>query len=158
MNKAEMVGRLAARTGLSKSVAREAVDGVFAATGDALANGEEVRIAGFGRIRDLRHQKQAGPHRTQPEDRRGGFDIGVDIAHIQGREGAAGCRQWRCRVMTLQRQPSATGDDSERLDVDFSRLLCDDGDSASRRDGPGQPRTARGLTGGRLPVWMVNPV
>ena len=48
MNKAEMADRLAARTGLSKVAGREAVDGVFAAIGDALANGEEVRIAGFG--------------------------------------------------------------------------------------------------------------
>ena len=48
MNKAEMAGRLATRTGLTKVVAREAVDGVFAAIGDALANGQEVRIAGFG--------------------------------------------------------------------------------------------------------------
>ena len=29
-------------------MARDAVDGVFAAIGEALANGEEVRIAGFG--------------------------------------------------------------------------------------------------------------
>ena len=48
MNKAEMADRLAARTGLSKAVAKEAVDGVFAAIGDALANGEDVRITGFG--------------------------------------------------------------------------------------------------------------
>ena len=48
MNKAEMADRLAARTGLSEAIAGEAVDGVFAAIGDALANGEEVRIAGFG--------------------------------------------------------------------------------------------------------------
>ena len=48
MNKAQMADRLAARTRLTKAVAREAVDGVFAAIGDDLANGEEVRIAGFG--------------------------------------------------------------------------------------------------------------
>ena len=48
MNKAEMADRLAARTGLSKAAAKEAVNGVFAAIGEALANGEEVRIAGFG--------------------------------------------------------------------------------------------------------------
>ena len=36
MNKAEMADRLAARTSLSKSVAREAVNGLFAAIGDAL--------------------------------------------------------------------------------------------------------------------------
>ncbi|MCY4438647.1 MAG: HU family DNA-binding protein [Deltaproteobacteria bacterium] len=50
MNKVEMADRLAARTGLGKSAAKEAVDGVFAAIGDALANGEEVRIAGFGTL------------------------------------------------------------------------------------------------------------
>ena len=48
MNKTEMADRLAARTGLSKAAARDAVDGVFAIIGKALANGEEVRIAGFG--------------------------------------------------------------------------------------------------------------
>ena len=48
MNKTEMADRLAARTGLSKAAARDAVDGVFAIIGYALANGEEVRIAGFG--------------------------------------------------------------------------------------------------------------
>ena len=48
MNKAETADRLAERAGLSKAVAREAVDGLFAVIGEALANGEEVRIAGFG--------------------------------------------------------------------------------------------------------------
>ena len=48
MNKAEMADRLAARTGQSKAGAREAVDGVFEAIGDALADGDEVRIAGYG--------------------------------------------------------------------------------------------------------------
>ena len=48
MNAAEMADRLATRTGLSIAEAGEAVGGVFAAIGDAHANGEEVRIAGFG--------------------------------------------------------------------------------------------------------------
>ena len=48
MNKAEMAGRLAARTGVGKAAARDGVDGVFGIIGEALANGEEVRIAGFG--------------------------------------------------------------------------------------------------------------
>ena len=48
MNKAEMADRLAARTGLSKTVARDAVDGVFSIVGEALAREQEVRIAGFG--------------------------------------------------------------------------------------------------------------
>ena len=42
MNKTEMADRLVARTGLDKAVARDAVDGVFAIIGKALADGEEV--------------------------------------------------------------------------------------------------------------------
>ena len=38
--------------------------------------------------------------RTQPEDRRGGCDFGVDIADIQGGENAEGCRECRSEVMT----------------------------------------------------------
>ena len=48
MNKAEMANRLAARTGLGKAAARDAVDGVFAIIGKALADGGEVRNTGFG--------------------------------------------------------------------------------------------------------------
>ena len=48
MNKREMADRLAVGTGLNKAAARDAVDGVFEAISEALANGDEVRIAGFG--------------------------------------------------------------------------------------------------------------
>ena len=48
MNKVEMADRLSARTGMSKAAARDAVDSVFATIGEALANDDEVRIAGFG--------------------------------------------------------------------------------------------------------------
>ena len=48
MNKTEMADRLAARTGLGKGAARNAVDGVFAIIGEALADGEDVRLPGFG--------------------------------------------------------------------------------------------------------------
>ena len=75
-------------------------------------------------FRDLRHQKQTGPYRTQPEDRRGGFDSGVDISDIQGREDAEGCRERGFRVMTLERHPTAVGQDSGHLHVEFSRFLC----------------------------------
>ena len=44
MNKTEMADRLAARTGLSKSAARNAVDSVFASIGEALADGKDVRL------------------------------------------------------------------------------------------------------------------
>ncbi len=44
MKKSDIAGRVADRTGLSRSAAGEAVDAVF----EALANGQEVRIASFG--------------------------------------------------------------------------------------------------------------
>lgn len=48
MNKAGVAKRLAERTGITKAVARDAVDGMFTAIGDAVAGGEEVQIARFG--------------------------------------------------------------------------------------------------------------
>ena len=48
MNKSELGERLAVRTGMSKAAARDAVDGVFEVICEALANGEEARILGFG--------------------------------------------------------------------------------------------------------------
>ncbi len=48
MNKSELAERLAGRTGMSKAAAKDAVDGVFETIGEALVNGEEVRILGFG--------------------------------------------------------------------------------------------------------------
>ena len=58
MKKSDIAGRVADRIGLSQSAAGNAVDAVFEAVGEALANGEEVRIAGFGtfgtRIRPAR--------------------------------------------------------------------------------------------------------
>lgn len=60
MNKAEVAERLAERTGMSKAVAREAVDSVFAVIGEALADGEEVRIAGFGTFGTRNRPARAG--------------------------------------------------------------------------------------------------
>ena len=48
MNNSELAERLAGRTGMSKAAAKVAVDGVFEAIGDALANGDEARILSFG--------------------------------------------------------------------------------------------------------------
>ena len=48
MNKSELAERLSGRTGMSKTAAKDAVDGVFKMIGEALANGDEARILGFG--------------------------------------------------------------------------------------------------------------
>lgn len=48
MNKNELVGVVADSTGLSRSDASKAVDGVFDAISAALKKGDEVRLVGFG--------------------------------------------------------------------------------------------------------------
>ena len=48
MNKRQLADGIAARTGMGKPAALEAVDAVFAEIGEALARGDEVRILGFG--------------------------------------------------------------------------------------------------------------
>ena len=50
MNKSELAERLAGRTGMSKAAAKDAVDGVFETIGEAVANGKEARILGFGKF------------------------------------------------------------------------------------------------------------
>ena len=65
MNKSDIGDRLPERLGLSKAVAREAVDGVFEEIGNALANGEEVRLADFGTFAGKNRAAHAG---AQPAD------------------------------------------------------------------------------------------
>ena len=48
MNKTELASRVASRASLSRAEADRAVDSMLSAIGEALANGESVRIAGFG--------------------------------------------------------------------------------------------------------------
>ena len=48
VNKSDIAGHVAGRTGVARSAAGDAVDAVFEAIGEALARGEDVRIVGFG--------------------------------------------------------------------------------------------------------------
>ena len=50
MNNSELASRVADQASLSRAQADSAVDAVFAAIGGALASGETVTIAGFGRF------------------------------------------------------------------------------------------------------------
>ena len=49
--------------------------------------------------------------------------------------------------MTLQRQPTATRSASDRLNVESSRLLCDDGHSAICPTGAGKSQPSREVDG-----------
>jgi DNA-binding protein HU-beta len=48
MNKNELITAVAEIAGLTKSAAGQAVDGVFEVISGALAQGDEVRLVGFG--------------------------------------------------------------------------------------------------------------
>jgi nucleoid DNA-binding protein len=51
MNKNELIGAVAETSGLSRSDATKAVEGVFDTITAALAKGDEVRLVGFGTFR-----------------------------------------------------------------------------------------------------------
>ena len=48
MNKNDLIQQLSDRTGLGKTEAAKAVDGVFDVIADTLKAGDEVRLTGFG--------------------------------------------------------------------------------------------------------------
>ena len=50
MKKTEIVERVAGQTGMTKQAADAAVGAVFASIAEALARGEEVSVAGFGKF------------------------------------------------------------------------------------------------------------
>ena len=90
MNKSDIGDRLAGRLGLNKAVARDAVDGVFEAIGEALANGEEVRLAGFGTFAARSRAARTGRNpQTGAVLSHSGFEHTV----VQGRQGAQGRRE-----------------------------------------------------------------
>ena len=64
MNKSDIVGEVAARTGLSRTDAASAVDAVVETVTEALPGGnkEQVRIAGFGLFGTRDRPARAGPN------------------------------------------------------------------------------------------------
>ena len=98
-------------------------------------------------IRDLRHQKPAGPYGTQPEERRGRFDTGVHFTDVQGGEDAEGRRDSRSGIVTVRPKKAATGSASSRLNMDPARLLYGDGHYASCRGGAGKTEDSRRVDG-----------
>jgi DNA-binding protein HU-beta len=60
MNKQELIGTVAETTGLSRSDASRAVEGVFDAISGALKRGDEVRLVGFGTFSCSRRKASTG--------------------------------------------------------------------------------------------------
>ena len=70
MNKAELVDAVAEGADLSKAAAGRAVDSLLDAIGDALKNGDQVSIVGFGTftVRDRAARTGRNPQTGQPID------------------------------------------------------------------------------------------
>ena len=81
MNKNDLVATVASRTGLSKSDAAKAVEGVFDAITSALQKGEEVRLVGFGTFSVAKRAASTGRPGAATAASRGGAG-----------SGAGGCR------------------------------------------------------------------
>ena len=60
--------------------------------------------------------------------------------------------------MALQRQLTATGDDSDRLHVDPAACYTMTGTLRATKLAPGKAKTAAWLTPGLLPIWTVHRV
>ena len=88
MNKSDIGDRLAGRLGLNKAVAKDAVDGAFKAIGEALANGEEVRLAGFGafaarsRVARTGRNPQTGEELSIPASKTRSFRAGKALKGV----------------------------------------------------------------------------
>ena len=128
MNKKEMADRLAARTGLSKSAARNAVDSVFVTVGEALAHGEDVWLPGFGtfgtRSRPARNGRnpRTGKAVSISASTSPTFKAGKTLKNtVNGGSG----------IVTVRRAKTATGSAVHRRHVESGRFLYDDGHSAS---------------------------
>ena len=82
MNKQDVVAAVAKSSGISKASADDAVDAIFGAITDALRNGEDVRLVGFGTFSTRRRAARQGrnprtgetiqiPASTQPKFKAG---------------------------------------------------------------------------------------
>ena len=80
MNKSELIAAVAEATGISKSDASSAVDATFDVISDALTNGDDVRLTGFGSFTIVECAAREGriPVPANPQDRR------LQAAQVQG--------------------------------------------------------------------------
>jgi nucleoid DNA-binding protein len=81
MNQAELIAAVAERAGLTKADAGKAVEALVGTITEALTQGDEVRISGFG---TFGVSERGGP---QSPDRRGDYDRRVQVRQIHGRQG-----------------------------------------------------------------------
>ena len=156
MNKSEIVGRVAGRMGLSKPAAEGAVDTVLSAIGEALAKGEDVRIAGFGtfatRTRRARRGRnpRTGESVSIPASKTPSFKAGKALKETvnRGWESTSGERGDGERPRRERMVVQSVARDAVRA-------------RGSRQRGPGEAGVRLDLSdwpGGVAPVWaMLDP-
>ena len=86
MNRTELCARIAARSSLSRADAATAVDAVVSAIADALARGEAVSIAGFGKFDTRRRAARQG------RNPRTGETVPIAAARVQAFRAAKALR------------------------------------------------------------------
>ncbi len=60
MNKAKLIEQMAEKTRLSKSTCKECLEAVLASISDALGQGEQVVLTGFGTFSVMKRKKRDG--------------------------------------------------------------------------------------------------
>ena len=60
MNKSELIAKIAEKSGLNQKDAGKALDGLTQAVSDALANGEDVTMVGFGTFKVTERKAKKG--------------------------------------------------------------------------------------------------
>lgn len=60
MNKSELIAKIAEKSGLNQKDAGKALDGLTQAVFDALANGEDVTLVGFGTFKVTQRKAKKG--------------------------------------------------------------------------------------------------
>jgi len=68
VNKAELIANVADKSGMTKKVAGDAVEAVFAAISEALAREEKVTIVGFGTFEVRARQARKGVNPSTGEE------------------------------------------------------------------------------------------
>ena len=127
MTRSELCARITAATSLSKADADAAIGALLSAIADALARGESVTIAGFGKFTTRDRPARTG--RNSP-DRRSRRHRRVASAGVQGRQGPARrsepiARRAPSRPKPADRNPLVTAHPPPRTGAGFSVSATD---------------------------------
>ncbi len=107
MNKGDLVEKIAAANGISKTAAGGAIDTIVSAVTTALKKGDRVTLVG---LRDLLGLATQGAQRAQPADRRRHQDCSPASGQVQsGRRAEEGCQQEIAETLSSSVCNSAAG-------------------------------------------------